>query len=68
MGPGRDGVRPAQGRPRWCLFGASWLMRAGTRSRIREREGICGEVDRQAGGGIWGKLDAPCGSAKKRPR
>lgn len=60
MGPGRDGVRPAQGRP--------WLMREGTRSRIREREGICGEVDRQAGGGIWGKLDAPCGSAKKRQR
>lgn len=68
MGPGRDGVRPAQGRPRRYLFEASWLMRAGTRSRIREREGICGEVDRQAGGGIWGKLDAPCGSAKKRPR
>lgn len=43
-------------------------MREGTRGQTGEWEGTYGEVDRQVDGGIWGKLDVPCGSVKEGQR
>lgn len=45
-------MRPTQWWARWYLFGASWLMREGTRRQTGEWEGSYGEVDRQVDGGI----------------